>query len=163
MIDYLIVFAAEYLYLVLPVAAVVLYVMLQHEARWRYFGLLFVAMLFADILSNIASELYYNPRPFMDAGIRPLFAHIAENGFPSSHTLYSFVIAFVIYLYRQRLGMALMVIALVVGGARVLAHVHEWVDILGGVSLALAAVLASYYVVDYFIKHFDKTKKSTKE
>ena len=87
--------------------------------------------------------MYYDPRPFVTGHIAPLFPHPAANGFPSDHTLLAMVLAMCVLFYSRKWGVALVALAAAIGAARVAAHVHHWVDILGAMALAVIAVFIS--------------------
>jgi membrane-associated phospholipid phosphatase len=60
------------------------------------------------------------------------------------------MLAFIGYAYSKKIGLVMTLIALAVGVARVLAHVHSWIDIFGGVIIAaVSAILAIY--ISYYI------------
>ncbi len=95
-------------------------------------------------LISLAGALYYDPRPFVVEHIHPLFAHAADNGFPSDHAALTMFLAVCVWFCSRRWGLVLAVNALLVGAARVLAHVHSPLDILAGYLIgATAAALAS--------------------
>lgn len=102
---------------------------------------LVIGGVIALALAKIGASLYYDPRPFVTEHVRPLFAHAADNGFPSDHTLFTSFLGFTILAYSKKIGTLLLVIALLVGSARVAAHVHSPIDIIG--SFIFAAVGAA--------------------
>ncbi len=60
-------------------------------------------------------------------------------------------IASVIFTYNQKIGGLLIVLSLLVGISRVLAHVHHGIDIVGSVVIALMTTYLSYrYAVERF-------------
>lgn len=144
----LIVFNAQYLYLVeLAVAAI--YFLVQPKGRKRSMILLSIVFLpSAYVLDKIATLLYFNPRPFVVGHFTPIVPHIADNGFPSDHMLLGSVIATMLYMYNKKIGMAAWVVAFVVGASRVAAGVHHWVDILGSAAIAVVAMwIADAYLM----------------
>ena len=96
-------------------------------------------------LIALAGGLYYDPRPFVVQHIHPLFAHAADNGFPSDHAALTMFLAVCVLFCSRPWGIVLAANALLVGAARVLAHVHSPLDIaVGYVIGAVAAALASW-------------------
>lgn len=100
---------------------------------------------------------------------QPLIAHSNDNGFPSDHTLLSSLLGFAILPFAPIMGIATLLVALLIGTARVLAFVHHPIDIIASFVFAGAAVLIAYYSVKlYFAKRKPKTiekpdaKKPTK-
>ena len=81
--------------------------------------------ILALLLSTIASHVYYDTRPFVVEHTVPIIPHAADNGFPSDHTLLTSFIGFTIYLHSRAVGGVLLLIALLVGIARVAARIHH--------------------------------------
>lgn len=100
-------------------------------------GVLTIALALAGI--GLAGYLWTDPRPFVVDGTTPLIPHAANNGFPSDHTTLAAAIAAALYPWRRRLATSLLLLALVVGAARVAAHVHHIPDIIGGLLIGIAA------------------------
>jgi undecaprenyl-diphosphatase len=142
--DSLIIFGAKYLF----IAVVLLWILSWQQANQKSKKQIIVAtvaaIVIAVIFDKIASKLYYDPRPFVTNHIKPLVAHAADNGFPSEHTLFSMTLAVTILCFRPKLGWAAVVIALIVGIARVAAHVHTPIDIAGGSLIGLIAGYLGY-------------------
>ena len=63
--------------------------------------------------------------------------------FPSDHTALAATVALVVMMYRRWLGAALLAAGIVLGAARVAAHVHHAPDIAAGVLIAILAVGAA--------------------
>lgn len=142
--DPLIIFGAKYLF----VAVVLLWVMAWLQAgrghKKQITAATVIAVIVAGILDKITSRLYYDPRPFVSRHLHPLIAHAADNGFPSEHTLFSMALAASLIFFRPKLGLAVVIIALLVGVARVAAHVHSPIDIAGGAVMGFIAGYIGY-------------------
>lgn len=106
---------------------------------------LLVSATITTVLVKLATSLHQDPRPFVRDGVVPYFTSSTDNGFPSDHTAFSAVIAFVVLHYSRKLGLCLAVLALVIGSARVIAGVHHGQDIVGGFLLAAAGVTLGWY------------------
>ena len=143
--DSVIIFCAKYLFVLVPLLFVLVWRQAGKRAKNQLVLALVTALVAAVILDKIGAKLYYDPRPFAQHGIKPLISHAADNGFPSEHTLFSVTIGAVMAFYRRRLGLLAIVIALVVGIARVAAHVHSPVDIIGAALMGAAAGTVGYY------------------
>ncbi len=138
--DALIVFAAQYLIILVPLALLQVIWMLPEKERIHFVSLSIFSLLLAYIFAKIGTHLYDNPRPFIVGAFDPLIPHGIENGFPSMHTLVATTLAALVFTKRRTLGVALFVVALCVGIARVAAGVHHGVDVLGGFILGVCAV-----------------------
>ncbi len=121
---------------------------------------LIIGGLLAEVLAVIAGHLYYDTRPFVTEHVTPLIAHAADNGFPSDHALLASFLGFTVLRFSKRTGTALLVIAVLIGWARVAAHIHHPLDIVG--SFVIAAVstllvsLGAYMWKESHVRHAAK-------
>ena len=139
--DGLTVVVAQYLVFIIPVAAAFIWLFLPRQDRAGLAVQAVVSLVIAAVLIKLAAAIHTDPRPFVvDPSIRPLFAHSADNGFPSDHTTLAATVAFAVMIYRRWLGALLLVASISVGAARVAAHVHHGQDIVAGVLIAALAV-----------------------
>ena len=146
----IIIFGSKYLYLVIVIAALV-YVWRQPKGlRWKIVICATIALPLTYIVAKIASAFYYDPRPFVVGNFTPLLPHAADNGFPSDHTLLSSAIAVVIFFFHRKLGLGLLVIAFLVGAARVFAGIHHFVDIIG--SMVIASITTYIFFKYMYLK-----------
>jgi membrane-associated phospholipid phosphatase len=133
-------FVAEYLYLVV-VAAECLYLVLHSRKQWK--ELLGVALFIGFVafgISLIANQIIQDPRPFVVSGLMPLIRSSSDNGFPSDHALLLGSTAAIVSVASPIIGLFGLLAALIVGIARVYAGVHHLVDVLGSLIIALVAL-----------------------
>lgn len=136
----LVLIIAKYL-VVVPVAAIIfVFVRLGKKDRIELLIFLAISVIFTAVLAKLASALHQDPRPFVRDGVKPYFPHGSDNGFPSDHTTYSALLAFVVLRYSRWLGIALAVTSLLIGTARVIAGVHHAQDIVAGFLIAAVGV-----------------------
>lgn len=141
--DSTIVFVAKYFLFVSLGVTVWFWWRCDRATRIELLVRLVVGGLLALALATVAGHLYYDTRPFVTEHVKPLFAHAADNGFPSDHALFTSFLGFSVLLYSKKVGAVLLAIAVAVGAARVAAHVHAPVDIVGSfVFSAVAAFVA---------------------
>lgn len=139
--DPFIVATAQYLPILVPVVAVVIWLTLPRREKVGLAAQAVLAVVVVLALIQLAAALHTDPRPFVvDPSLRPLFAHPADNGFPSDHTALSATVALLVLRYRRALGAALLAASVLGGAARVAAHVHHVQDIVGGLLVAVVAV-----------------------
>lgn len=144
--ELVIIFGAKYLYLAI-VAVALWYVWQQpSEKRFRIILCACIALPLTYVVAKLMSSLYYDPRPFVVGNFTPLLPHAPDNGFPSDHTLLSAAVAAVIFFFYRKLGLALFIIAFLVGMARVAAGIHHTIDILGSIVIAFS-------VTAFFVKY----------
>jgi undecaprenyl-diphosphatase len=73
--------------------------------------------------------------------LHPLFAHAADNGFPSDHTALASGVSLLVTRYRRWIGLALVVLSVGIGASRVAAHVHHPQDVVAGLAIGALAAL----------------------
>lgn len=137
----LIIFGAQYLYLVIVIGAFGYLLTQPRERRWRMALLAVLALPLTYVVAKIMSTLYYDPRPFVVGHFLPLLPHAPDNGFPSDHTLLSAAVAAVVFFFNRTLGALLLVIAFLVGVARVFAGIHHLTDIVGSLVIAASVTM----------------------
>ena len=108
--------------------------------------------LIALALARIGGHFYYDTRPFVRDHVKPLFAHAPDNGFPSDHALLTSFLAYSFWRYSKPFAAALFVNALLVSAARVAAHVHSPIDIVGSFIFALIGALVVVWVNGKFAR-----------
>ncbi len=136
----LIVLVAQYLLFGLVLIAGLTWLTLDGAGKLRMAaaGVLGLAVLGLGIW--IAGTLHADPRPFVqDPSTTPLFAHPADNGFPSDHAAAGGLLTAVVLRYHRALGVLVGVGAVLVAAARVAAHVHHVQDVVAGLALGLLA------------------------
>ncbi len=141
--DAVIVAVAQYFFLISVAITAAVWIAQSSSGKWALAVNGMIGGLAGLGLISLAGALYYDPRPFVVEHIHPLFRHIADNGFPSDHAALTMFLAVCVWLFSRRWGLVLAINALLVGTARVLAHVHSPLDILAGYLIgAIAAALA---------------------
>jgi membrane-associated phospholipid phosphatase len=125
---------------VVAVLAVVVWLTASRSEKVALAVEMVVGLVAVAVLVKVAGALHTDPRPFVvDPSVHPWFSHPADNGFPSDHTAVGSVTAFVVLRHRRAAGAGLLLLAVLVGAARVLAHVHHVEDILAGLLIGLVA------------------------
>jgi membrane-associated phospholipid phosphatase len=145
--DNIIIFGASYLYLVILALAAGVFLLADRPTKWRMVKLAVVAFPVIYLVGLASGSVISSPRPFVVQHIQPLIHSDADNGFPSDHTLLSMAVAGVVLAYSRRWGIALLLLAALVGTARVLAHVHHPIDIVGSTVIALSITFLVYHFV----------------
>jgi undecaprenyl-diphosphatase len=141
------VFLATKLHVVIMVTVLVYTLFLHKEKRNQTLLLALLTLPMAFIFGKVASLFIDNPRPFVVEGITPLIQHIADNGFPSDHTLLTATVACIIFVHNKALGSILLGLSILVGVSRVLAGVHHYLDVAGSVLIAgIATYLATVVI-----------------
>ncbi len=147
MLDQFFIFGAKYLYIIsLLIAALIFFKnSWSQKKEMIIFGLISFALAF--LISLLARELYFNPRPFVIGGFTPLIPHEPDNGFPSDHTILASAIASLFLFYHKKTATWLWLIAIVVALSRVYVGVHHPIDVLGSIVVALLSALVAYAII----------------
>lgn len=138
--DGLIVVAAQYLFLVIPIVAFVYWLRVPPAAKKYLVVLGLTVGLGALATGRLIAHFYFDARPFSRHHFTPLIAHEPDNGFPSDHTLLSSAIAATVTACSAPLGACLWIVTAVVGIARIRAGLHTPIDV--GGSMVIAGGLA---------------------
>lgn len=154
--DSIIIFCAKYLiFFIFLIAAYTFY---KTRHRREFVLTVILAIVIALIMAKIAGSLYFHPRPFVIEHIKPLIPHGSDNGFPSEHTIAAMTLTTTIYFYRKKFAAIALLLTLLVGFGRVLAHVHSPIDILGGICIGVAAGYLGYKGSKLILNQFTKSQ-----
>lgn len=116
-----------------------------------------VASLVAWVIAQVIKKIIPIARPFAVNGGEILTLTLpSDNAFPSGHAALAFALATTIWLHDRKIGWLYLILAAVVGAARVLANVHYPVDILGG---SMVGILTSFAVERLHVYQFLTRKK----
>lgn len=145
--DQAIIFTAEYA-LVIPVVvmgALLAWRVWKHK-DYKYLAFVVLGGIISLALAKLSGQLISHQQPFITDGFEPLIHHEADNSFPSDHTLLAAYLAFAVMTKRQKIGLALLAVAILIGTCRHLAGVHHVVDIAASFGLALVGAVAAYWL-----------------
>lgn len=146
----LIKFVGEYFFLASIVIVGVYWLRAKMRVKISLGWQLVAGGVLALVLSVIAAHFYYDTRPFVTHHLTPIIPHAADNGFPSDHALFTSLLAFTMFLYSRRTAIVLLVIALLVSWARVAAHIHNPIDIVGSFVIAAVSVAVVHFVTKWW-------------
>ncbi len=146
--DALIIFGAKYLFILSPLICLYLFYKASDEVRREILIFAGITLPIAFILSVIARNLYFNPRPFVVGEFIPLISHTPDNGFPSDHILLLASLAMVgVRFFSYKFMISLWGITLIVGITRILAGVHHSIDIMGSILIAILSGEVAYAII----------------
>lgn len=98
----------------------------------------------AWVITEAIKNFFPTIRPFLLNGENPLTITVPGDGaFPSSHSALAFSLAVTIFMHDRKVGAYYLIAAFLIGIARIAAHVHYPIDILGG---ALLGTLVAVFV-----------------
>jgi membrane-associated phospholipid phosphatase len=131
---------AQYALYVVAAAAAVVWLMAPRSDKVGLAIEAVVAMVLVAVMVKVAGAVHADPRPFVaNPAVKPLFPHPADNGFPSDHTALATAISVVVWQYRRGVASAMVVLSILIGVARVAAHVHHTQDIVAALIIGLVA------------------------
>lgn len=89
--------------------------------------------LIAYAVTELIKTFFPTLRPFQFEGGLPLTLTVPDDGaFPSSHSAVGFALAVTILKHDRKVGILYLIMAGLVGIARIMAHVHYPIDIMAG-------------------------------
>lgn len=133
------------------------FVFVTAKQRITLFYKALIALPLAFLTGRFLSQIIDSPRPFVVENITPLIDHVADNGFPSEHTLLVVTVALLVYTEHRALGILLAVIAILVGLARIVANVHHGIDVVGSIVIAFVSVMLAHAGVMWLRKRYGAT------
>lgn len=146
-VDFLVIFFAEYLQYVLLVGFLFLLFFSPaiRQEKLRIFFVTAISIVVARLgVTELIRFLYHRPRPYVSHEVYQL---IAEQGwsFPSGHSAFFFAMAGAIFLFNKKWGIIFFLASLLMNISRVVSGVHYPVDILGGMAVGITVAWFVYY------------------
>jgi len=93
-----------------------------------------IAYVVTDLIKNYVPTI----RPFMINGLIPISLVIpTDSAFPSTHTAVGFALAVTILKHDKKVGVLYLIMAGLVGIARIMAQVHYPIDIIAGALIGI--------------------------
>lgn len=137
LVDSVMKFASSY---AVPVFAIVLLVMwfFGNEFMKKTVVYSTVSGVFGIIINFLIAKIYYEPRPFVTHDdINVLIEHAADASFPSDHTTGALALAFAIVLRNKKIGIIMMIFAILTGFSRIYIGNHYPLDVLAGIVIGI--------------------------
>lgn len=150
----LIIFCAQYLIVFVVIALIVALFRVDMSNKKRLIVATILAGGIAFVIAQIASHVYFDPRPFVGGHVKPLIKHAADNGFPSDHALFTMTVTAVVYFFHKKIAGVMLIMTILVGVARVLAHVHSPIDIIAGWAFGIIGAIVGYYISRFIFNRY---------
>jgi len=137
---------AEVGFVALVAAWFVLGLVRRQREDWLAAILALLASGLALLLNLVISHVWYRSRPFVDhpGTVHVLLGHVRDASFPSDHVAAALAISIVLLGAHRRLGIIAIVVAALVGYARIYVGDHYPSDVLAG---ALVGTLSALVVL----------------
>lgn len=159
------IFADYLIFLLIAFAGYALLFKVPKKGKYDTYTHILMAGLTSYWLAKVIGNLWQPEklRPFEILGIAPGASFIGNAGFPSDHVLFAAFLTGAVWYGTRHKGFAITMASLTVllSIARVLAHVHTVLDVVGAVVIALAG--AAWYLGALKKLRVHKTSKKTKE
>jgi undecaprenyl-diphosphatase len=151
LLDWLGIFLASYVgYFIVFWLIFILWKEKKFKRRFYLFALLALSIILSRaIIAEIIYFIYKKPRPFVVLNIEPLIVINHTPSFPSGHASAFFALAAALYLFyrkqnfvfKNRTVVAIWVLVILMGLARIFVGVHWPFDILGGAIIGILSAL----------------------
>ncbi|MEH7439571.1 undecaprenyl-diphosphatase [Neobacillus drentensis] len=89
------------------------------------------------LINFVIGHIYYEPRPFVTHKVHLLIQHAKDASFPSDHTTGAFSLALAILLRHRKIGLSMLLFAIVTGISRIYVGHHYPFDVLGSMVVGL--------------------------
>ena len=155
-------FCAKYLIVIVGLFALAYWITLPRKQKTEVLIMGVITAIVAFILAKTGSALFNDPRPFVSDNVTPLFPYVADNGFPSDHTLLGMIITMALLSVSRRWAVNLFVLTVIIGTSRVLAGVHHPVDIVGSILFGALGGVVAIYVTPMIINTLAASKYAKK-
>jgi membrane-associated phospholipid phosphatase len=151
-VDELTAVVAQYLLFVLAALAGVLWLTLGRGDKLRCAAEAVLGLAVVGIGIWVAGSLHVDPRPFVhDPGSASLFAHAADNGFPSDHAAAGGLLTALVIRWSRPVGLLVGLGSVLVAIARVAAHVHHAQDVVAGLAIGVASGAAAIWLAGLLV------------
>ena len=95
-------------------------------------------------LNYVIGHIYYEPRPFVTHSVHVLIKHAADASFPSDHTTGAFSLALAVLLRHRKIGLGMLLLAILTGFSRIYVGHHYPFDVLGSIVVGFAVSVFIY-------------------
>jgi undecaprenyl-diphosphatase len=151
-VNTLIVLVAQYLLYVLVVIAGLVWLTRGRREKAVLATQAVLGLALVGIGIWVAAHVHTDPRPFVhDPASKPLFAHPADNGFPSDHSAAAGLLTALVFRYKRALGLIVAAGGVLIAWARVAAHVHHGQDVITGFGIGVVAGVLAIWFVSVFV------------
>lgn len=153
----IIIFWAEYLFIFIIIISGIFFILQDKNKKKEMIIFWLFSLPIIYITAKTSSLFFYNPRPFFVWNFIPLIPHIADNWFPSDHTLISSAVSMINFVFNKKIWIILMIISFFVWTSRVLAWVHHFIDIIWSmiISIIITLIIEKFIYKKYVTKYLN--------
>lgn len=108
------------------------------------------------LINFVIGHIYYEPRPFVTHKVHLLIQHAKDASFPSDHTTGAFSLALAVLLRHRKIGLSMLLFAIVTGISRIYVGHHYPFDVIGSIFVGVVVSIL-IYKLSSFLKPLPKT------
>lgn len=143
-LDYFFIFVSKYFFYFILFCFLLFFIKLifiENKITKKEFIIYFGSIIGMWLILKIFKFFVYAERPFYYFQMETLLKH--ENffsSFPSGHAVLSFMLAFAVFFYYKKTGIILILLASLIGIARIFVGVHFPLDIIAGATIGFLVI-----------------------
>lgn len=141
--DLMEIFAQDIVWIMLAVMVFLWFTGKETNQKMVFYSF-FSASVALLIASMVISPMINHARPFVEHHVLQLIPHAPDASFPSDHATLAFSIAFSVLLVKRKLGIWMLLLAVVTGISRIYVGVHYPGDIAGAIVLSFFISITVY-------------------
>ncbi len=141
--DYTTFFLAEVLIVLLSFLS---FLLVARIAGYKGLVKLVLSLLLTLFIAFAIGFIFPRERPFAHYEIKNLALPVDAFSFPSKHAAISAVLAYEVYRIKRRLGYFFILLAFLIGIARIISGVHFPTDVIFGLGLGFAVSAIVHYL-----------------
>lgn len=96
------------------------------------------------LINFVIGHIYYEPRPFVTHKVHLLIQHAKDASFPSDHTTGAFSLALAVLLRHRKIGLSMLLFAIVTGISRIYVGHHYPFDVIGSIFVSVFVSILIY-------------------
>lgn len=144
-LDTVMIFTTQYALIIYALTLLLMWFLGKEEHKY---SVVFAAItgVLGLLLNLILGHIYNEPRPFVTHKVHLLIQHVKDSSFPSDHATGAFSLSLAILFRHRKIGLGMLLFAMLTGISRVYLGHHYPFDIIGSI---LVGIFVSTVVYKY--------------
>ncbi|MEH7415859.1 undecaprenyl-diphosphatase [Neobacillus drentensis] len=135
-IDKIMIFNTQYALIVFALVLLVMWFLGKEQYKYSVVYAAITGGL-GLFINFVIGHIFYEPRPFVTHHVHLLIQHAKDSSFPSDHTTGAFSLALSVLLRHRKIGLGMLVFAILTGISRVYVGHHYPFDVLGSIIVGI--------------------------